>query len=92
MTTRGDFSINLPRFDYMCQKNTFTGSYGSFRYKVFPEKKDEIDTVIVAACYENNCFEVEDENGRVERAEFEYSNEGIDRAEAWIADKYSEKY
>ena len=49
-------NISLPRFDYMCQNNTFSGSQGRFRYKFFPEKKDDIDTVLVAACYFDNCY------------------------------------
>ena len=80
--------IRLPRFDYMSQKNTFSGSIGRFRYKFFPEKKDEIDTVLVAAFYFDNCYEVEEEAGRVTRAEFAYSDAGIDEAEAWLMTQY----
>lgn len=76
--------ISLPRFDYMSQKNTYSGSIGRFRYKFFPEKKDDIDTVLVAAYYFDNCYEVELEAGRVTRKEFAYSNEGIDEAQDWL--------
>jgi hypothetical protein len=83
-------NISLPRFDYMCQNNTFSGSQGRFRYKFFPEKKDDIDTVLVAACYFDNCYEVEEEAGRVTRQEFACSDEGIDAAESWIRAQYDE--
>ena len=83
-------NISLPRFDYMCLKNTYSGSQGRFRYKFFPEKKDDVDTVLVAACYFDNCYEVELEAGRVTRQEFEYSNEGIDAAQAWLSAQYDE--
>lgn len=76
--------ISLPRFDYMSQKNTYSGSIGRFRYKFFPEKKDDIDTVLVAAYYFDNCYEVELEAGRVTRKEFAYSDEGIDEAQDWL--------
>ncbi len=72
----------------MSQNNTYTGSQGAFRYKFFPEKQDDIDTVLVAACYRDNCYEVEQEAGRVVRAEFEYSEQGIDAAQAWICEQY----
>ena len=78
-------NISLPRFDYMCQNNTFSGSQGRFRYKFFPEKKDDIDTVLVAACY------LDLEAGRITRQEFPYSDEGIDLAEAWLAAQYDEQ-
>lgn len=77
-------TISLPRFDYMSQNNTYSGSIGRFRYKFFPEKKDDIDTVLVAAYYFDNCYEVELEAGRVTREEFAYSNEGIDQAQEWL--------
>ncbi|MCR4746917.1 MAG: hypothetical protein K5836_00440 [Clostridiales bacterium] len=77
--------IRIPRFDYMCQKNTYSGSVGSFRYKVFPKNINETDKVFVAATYRNNCFEVEDAAGRTEKKEFEYSPEGLLEAEAWIS-------
>ena len=76
--------ITLPRFDYMSQKNTYSGSVGNFRYKFFPVKKDDIDTVFVAAVYQNNCFEVEDAAGRTVKQEFEYSPNGIDEATSWL--------
>lgn len=81
--------ISLPKFDYMCQKNTFSGSCGRFRYNFYPEKKDDIDTVLVAAVYYDNCLEVEDAAGRVTRKEFAYSNEGIAEAEAYIMSEYA---
>ena len=68
----------------MSQNNTYSGSIGRFRYKFFPEKKDDIDTVLVAAYYFDNCYEVEQEAGRVTRREFAYSNEGIDEAQEWL--------
>lgn len=77
-------NFSLPRFDYMSQNNTYSGSIGRFRYKFFPEKKDDIETVLVAATYFDNCFEVEAEAGRVTRKEFPYSDAGIDDAEAWL--------
>lgn len=86
--TQDKLNISLPRFDYMSQKNTYSGSQGRFRYKFFPEAKDEVDTVLVAAVYYDNCYEVELEAERVTRAEFAYSNEGIDEAQAWIAAQY----
>lgn len=82
-------NIALPRFDYMSQNNTYSGSQGRFRYKFFPESKDEIDTVLVAARYFDNCYEVELEAGRVVRAEFPYSDEGIDAAEAWLKEQFA---
>ena len=88
MIQKDNFVIQLPRFDYMVQKNTYSGNIGSFRYKFFPEKKDEIDTVLVAACYANNCYEVELEAGRVVQQEFDYSNDGIDAAEQWIYEQF----
>lgn len=77
--------IYLPRFDYMCQKNTYTGSVGTFRYRLSPVKMDDIETVFLASAYHNNCYEVEKEAGRMAEKEFEYSQEGIDQAEAWLA-------
>ncbi|MBQ0135672.1 MAG: hypothetical protein KBS43_02940 [Oscillospiraceae bacterium] len=76
--------IYLPRFDYMCQKNTYVGSVGTFRYRLSPLKKDDIENVFLASFYHNNCYEVELEAGRVTEKEFEYSQEGIDAAEAWF--------
>jgi len=83
-----ELNLRIPRFDYMSQKNTYSGSCGNFRYKLFPQDKDEIEKVFVAAVYKDNCFEVEDEAGRAEKAEFEYSQEGIDKATEWIYSKY----
>ncbi len=77
--------IKLPGFDYMSQKNTYSGSVGDFRYKFFPEKKDDIETVFVAAVYSHNCFEVEDAAGRTVKAEFPYEPDGITAAAQWIA-------
>lgn len=77
--------IKLPRFDYMSQGNTFSGSVGNFRYKFFPRRIDESASVFVAATYRDNCFEVEDEAGRTVKKEFEYSPEGIAEAEAWVS-------
>ncbi len=79
-----DKKISLPKWDYMCQKNTYSGSIGDFRYKVFPMSLDEIEKVFVAAAYRNNCFEVEDAAGRTTKKEFEYSQAGLDSAEAWL--------
>lgn len=79
--------IELPKWDYMCQGNTFSGSLGSFRYKFFPETKDEIEKVFVAAVYRNNCFEVEDAARRTNKKEFEYSITGIASAENWINER-----
>ncbi len=76
--------IKLPGFDYMCQKNTYSGSVGNFRYKFFPVKKDDIETVFVAAVYRDNCFEVEDAAGRTVKSEFSYEPDGILSAEQWI--------
>lgn len=90
MQQRGSLKVQLPRFDYMCQKNTYSGGLGRFRYKFFPLKKDEIDTVLVAAVYYDNCYEVEKEAGRVTEQEFPYSNEGIDQAEQFIVSLYEE--
>lgn len=90
MIQNGSFYIKLPRFDYISQRNDYSGSCGRFRYKYFPLKKDEIDTVIVAAVYTDRSFETEDEAGRTVKQEFEYSEDGIDAAEKWIAEKYEE--
>lgn len=84
-------NIALPRFDYMSQNNTYTGSQGAFRYKFFPEKQDDGKTLLVAACYMDNCYEVELEAGRVVRAEFDHSEQGIDAAQAWICEQYAER-
>lgn len=91
MIQRDDIVINLPRFDYLCQKNTYSGSQGEFRYKFFPRKVDDIETVFVAAVYYHNCYEVELEAGRVEEATFEYSNDGIDEAEQYLLSKFLEQ-
>ena len=82
-----DSKIVIPKFDYMCQDNSYSGSVGSFRYKIWGEKKDEIDKVFVAAVYKNNCFEVEDAAGRTEKFEFDYNQEGLDNAHLWILEK-----
>lgn len=79
--------IKLPGFDYMSQKNTYSGSVGNFRYKFFPEKKDDIETVFVAAVYRDNCFEVEDAAGRTVKAEFPYEPDGIVSATRWITEQ-----
>lgn len=81
--------IKLPRFDYMSQKNTYSGSLNGFRYKFYPEKKDEIETVFVAAVYKNNCFEIEDAAGRTKKSEFSYDPDGITAAEQWITEQYN---
>lgn len=88
MITNGNLIVQLPRFDYIVQHNDYSGSCGRFRYKVFPVEKDETETVITAAVYQDSCFEIEDGAGRTKKSEFAYSNEGIDAAEAWIAQQY----
>lgn len=80
--------IKLPGFDYMSQKNTYSGSIGDFRYKFFPKKKDDIETVFVAAVYKDNCFEVEDSAGRTIKSEFSYDPDGIRSAAAWIKEQF----
>jgi hypothetical protein len=87
LLTSGDFTIKLPRFDYVVQHNDYSGSFGAFRYKMYPDKKDE-DNIIVAAVYRDRCYELEKEEGRVEEAQFPYSDEGVDQAEEWIMEKY----
>ncbi len=79
--------IKLPGFDYMSQKNTYSGSVGDFRYKFFPIKKDDIETAFVAAVYRDNCFEVEDAAGRTVKAEFSYEPDGIVLATQWITEQ-----
>lgn len=74
----------------MCQKNTYSGSHGRFRYKFFPEKKEDDETVLVAASYLDHCYEVELDAGRVTTKEFEYSNDGIDAAQDWLSEQYDE--
>ncbi len=81
--------IALPRFDYMSQKNTYSGSQGRFRYKVFPDPDRDGGPVFAAAVYSDNCYEVELEADRVTRKDFEYSEAGIDAAEAWIREQYA---
>lgn len=83
-----EINIQLPGFDYMSQKNTYSGSIGDFRYKFFPVKKDDIETVFVAAVYRDNCFEVEDDAGRTVKAEFPYEPDGIVQAQEWIVGQY----
>lgn len=90
MTELGDLKINLPRFDYMCQGNDYTGSAGSFRYRFFARELDEIEKRLVMAVYRENCYSFEKEAGRVEEKEFPYSPEGIEEAEKWTAEKYRE--
>ncbi len=90
MLTSGDFTIKLPRFDYVVQNNDYSGSFGRFRYKMFPNKKDDDNMEIVAAVYRDHCYELEDEAGRTQKETFEYSNDGIDSAEQWIVQKYEE--
>lgn len=80
-------AIKLPRFDYMSQNNTYSGNVGDFRYKFFPVKKDEIETVFVVATYRTNCYEIEAAASRTEEKEFEYSDEGIDKAQEYLANK-----
>lgn len=84
-----EFRIKLPRFDYMSQKNTYSGSFKGFRYKFYSVKKDEIETVFVVAVYKDNCFEVEDAAGRTKKSEFSYNPEGISAAEQWITEQYN---
>lgn len=91
MTEKGKLTVSLPRFDYMCQDNTYSGSCGRFRYKFFPLKKDDINTVLVAAVYFDRCYELEKAADRVTEREFPYSDEGIDQAEAFIASLYTEE-
>ena len=91
MQQKGQLTVSLPRFDYMCQKNTYSGSCGRFRYKFFPRKKDDIDTVLVAAVYYDRCYELEQEAGRVTEQEFDYSNDGVDLAEQFIVSQYMEE-
>ncbi len=84
-----EFKLRLPRFDYMCQSNTYSGSFGDFRYKFYPLAKDEIEKVFVAAVYKDNCFEVEDAAGRTRKEEFSYDPDGIESAEKWIMEQYN---
>lgn len=77
-------TIHLPDFYYISQKNTYSGSFGRFRYKVFSLKKDDIETVIVAAYYFDNCFEAEDEAGRTTKQEFPYNPDGLKSATDWL--------
>lgn len=88
MTELGELKINLPRFDYMCQGNNYTGSAGDFRYKLYVRELDEIEKRMVLAIYLKNCYSVEKEAGRIEEKEFPYSPEGIDEAEKWTVEKY----
>lgn len=88
MHSSGKFTVSLPRFDYVSQNNDYSGSFGRFRYKMFPTKKDDDSPVIIAAAYLDRCFELEDEAGRTVKAEFAYSNQGIDDAEEWIVKQY----
>lgn len=81
--------IWLPMFDYMCQKNTYSGSLGDFRYKFYPYEKDDIEKVFIAAVYRDNCFEVEDAAGRTLKQEFPYEEDGIIAAEQWIMEQYN---
>lgn len=87
LQTSGGFTVKLPRFDYVVQNNDYSGSYGRFRYKMFPQKGDD-ETVIVAAAYADRCYELEKEAGRVNEQTFAYSNDGIDEAEKWIIRQY----
>ncbi|NLL63951.1 MAG: hypothetical protein GX241_06985 [Ruminococcaceae bacterium] len=77
--------IKLPRFDYMCQKNAFSGSIGDFRYKFFP---NEEFNAFIAAVYKDNCYEVEKEAGRIIEEKFSYDEAGIIEAEKWIMEQY----
>lgn len=87
--SREALQITLPRFDYMSQKNTYSGSLGRFRYKFFPDRDGNEEPVFTAAVYYDNCYEVELDAGRVTRETFPYSDAGIDAAEAWIAGHYA---
>ena len=86
--TRKTLQIALPHFDYMSQKNTYSGSQGTFRYKFFPGENADGEKVLNAAVYADNCYEVELEAGRVTLKEFPYSEEGTREAEAWIREQY----
>lgn len=88
MLTSGPFTVALPRFDYVSQNNSYSGSFGRFRYKMFPTKKEDGNSAIIAAAYRDRCYELEDEAGRVTQTEFAYSEEGIDLAEQWIVTQY----
>lgn len=88
MQSSGDFTVSLPRFDYVSQNNNYSGSFGRFRYKMFPTKKEDGTQIIIAAAYQDRCFELEDAAGRARKAEFAYSDEGIDQAEQWITEQY----
>lgn len=88
MRSSGKFTVSLPRFDYVSQNNDYSGSFGRFRYKMFPVKREDGSQKIVAAAYQDRCFELEDEAGRTVKAEFAYSDPGIDEAEQWIVEQY----
>lgn len=90
MLSSGDFTVKLPRFDYVVQNNDYSGSFGRFRYKMFPKKDENDNMVIVTAVYRDHCYELEDEAGRAQKKTFEYSNDGIDSAEQWIVQQYEE--
>lgn len=87
MIEHGALTVDLPKIDYICQKNTFTGSCGAFRYRLYPEEAGEAK-VVTAAVYADHCYEIEDAAGRVTRESFEYTNDGIAKAEEWIAAQY----
>ncbi len=90
MLTSGDFTLSLPHFDYVVQKNDYSGSFGRFRFKMFPSKNEEEENIIIAAVYRDRAFELEREEGRTQETTYPYSEEGIQAAEHWIMERYEE--
>lgn len=71
------------------KKTTFSGSYRGMRFLLKMEKGEEKDTLLVNCWPEPYSFEVTKEDKDSE--EFEFSEEGIQKAVAWLNESWQKK-
>lgn len=76
--------IWVESFDYFRAGNRFAGSSGPFSFKIFPQKDEDVLRV-VTWCGPFCCEKTEET--QKETAEFDYSQQGLADAVAWITEK-----
>ena len=76
--------IWVESFDYFRAGNRFAGSSGPCSFKIFPQKDEDVLRV-VTWCGPFCCEKTEE--AQKETAEFDYSQQGLADAVAWITEK-----
>lgn len=84
--------LTLHFFDY---KQAFTGSYHEMRYRFIKEEHEieegKKEAVLLVACWKGpNAYDHTDES-EITRKEFEFSEEGKEKAVEWLNDMYTER-